>query len=52
MPSSLTDTSKLCVPAIITKPWSIETAIEQYSRAGVGGISVWRQYLEGRNPAG
>lgn len=47
----LQDTSKLCVHTMTTKPWSIEQAIEEYSRAGVGGISVWRQHLEGRRPA-
>lgn len=51
MPTAITDTSKLCIHTITTNPWPIETAIEQYSRAGVGGISVWRQALEGRKPA-
>lgn len=43
------DLSKLCIHTITTKPWSIEEAAENYSRVGVKGISVWRQYLEGRN---
>ena len=51
MPLPLQDTSKLCIHTITTKPWPIEQAIDEYSRAGVGGISVWRQYLEGRQPA-
>lgn len=45
------DLSKLCIHTITTKPWSIEEAAENYSRVGVKGISVWRQYLEGRNIA-
>lgn len=45
------DLSKLCIHTITTKPWSIEEAAEKYNKAGVRGISVWRQYLEGRNVA-
>ncbi|MCC5928620.1 MAG: sugar phosphate isomerase/epimerase [Cyclobacteriaceae bacterium] len=44
------DLSKLCIHTLTTKPWDIEYAAEQYARAGVGGISVWQQYLNGRNP--
>lgn len=43
--------SKLCVHTITTKSWSIEEAGERYEAAGVKGISVWRQYLDGRNIA-
>ncbi len=49
--SDLKDLSRLCIHTITTKPWSIETAIEKYAAAGVKGITVWRQWLEGRNPA-
>jgi sugar phosphate isomerase/epimerase len=49
-PSPLTDFSKLCVHTITTKPWSIETAMEKYAAAGIGGVTVWRQWLEGRDP--
>ena len=48
---SLSDTSKLCVHTITTKPLPIESAIIEYCIAGVSGITVWRQALEGRNPA-
>jgi len=41
----------LCVHTITTKPWSVETAIDKYAEAGIGGITVWRQWLEGRDPA-
>src|SRR5690606_7874989 len=43
--------NNLCIHTITTKPWSIEEAAENYQRVGVKGISVWRQYLEGRNIA-
>ncbi len=49
MSKPIQDLSKLCIHTITTKPWSIEEAAEQYQKAGVKGISVWRQYLEGRD---
>ena len=45
----LTDCSKLCVHTITTKPWPIELAMDKYAEAGIGGITVWRQSLEGRS---
>ena len=45
------DLSRLCIHTITTKPWSIEEAAERYARAGVSGITVWRNALEGRNAA-
>ncbi len=47
----MNDLSRLCIHTATTKPWSIEIAIEQYARAGVGGITVWRDALSGRDPA-
>ncbi len=47
--SELIDFSKLCIHTITTKPWDVETAIEKYANAGIGGITVWRQWLEGRD---
>ncbi len=44
-----TDTSKLCIHTITTKPWTIEEAAKNFSAAGVKGITVWRDTLEGRN---
>jgi sugar phosphate isomerase/epimerase len=43
------DTLRLCIHTITTKPWSIEIAIEQYAQAGVHGITIWRNALEGRS---
>ncbi len=44
-----TDISKLCIHTITTKPWTIEEAAKNFSAAGVKGITVWRDALEGRN---
>ena len=41
--------SKLCIHTITTKPWKIEEAAKNFSAAGVKGITVWRDALEGRN---
>jgi len=49
MASQLTDLSKLCIHTITTKPWQIEQSAEEFGKAGVGGISVWRDTLEGRD---
>ncbi len=43
------DLSKMCIHTITTKPWNIEKAAENYSAAGVKGITVWRDALEGRD---
>jgi len=51
MTEPIRDTGKLCVHTITTKPWSIEEAIDNYSQAGISGITVWRQWLEGRDPS-
>lgn len=49
--SPLSDLSRLCIHTITTKPWAIETAAEKFSRAGVKGITVWRDTLAGRDIA-
>lgn len=46
-----TNLSRLCVHTITTKPWPVEVAAEKYAKAGVRGITVWRDALEGRDPA-
>lgn len=51
MANQLTDLSKLCMHTITTKPWEIEKSAEEFGKAGVGGISVWRDTLEGRDIA-
>lgn len=44
-----TDLSQLCIHTITTNPWKIEEAAKKYSAAGVKGITVWRDALDGRN---
>ena len=51
MSQPITDTSKLCVHTITTKPWPIETAIDRFAAHGVKGITVWRDALDGRDVA-
>jgi sugar phosphate isomerase/epimerase len=51
MASKITDTSRLCVHTITTKPWPLDVAVRRYSAAGVKGVTVWRQAIEGRDPA-
>jgi sugar phosphate isomerase/epimerase len=45
----ITDFSRLCVHTITTKPWAIEEAAKNFCEAGIGGITVWRDTLEGRD---
>lgn len=45
----LEDFSRLCIHTITHKPWTIEECAENFSREGIGGITVWRNVLEGRN---
>jgi len=49
MSNKLENTDRLCLHTITTKPWSIEIALEQYAGAGVRGITIWRDTLEGRD---
>ena len=46
------DFSRLCIHTITTKPWELEEAVARYSAAGVGGITVWRDAVGGRDLAG
>jgi sugar phosphate isomerase/epimerase len=45
------DLSRLCVHTMTTKPWSLDEAADAYARAGVRGITVWRDALAGRDVA-
>ncbi len=47
----LADLSRFCIHTITTKPWSIEEATEKYAASGVKGVTVWRQWLDGRDIA-
>ena len=46
----LSDFSKLCIHTITTKPWSIDEIADNFSREGIGAISVWRDSFEGKTP--
>jgi sugar phosphate isomerase/epimerase len=46
MTDKLTDFSRLAIHTATTKPWNLEQAIAGYTRAGVPGITVWRDALE------
>ena len=43
------DLSQLCIHTITTRPWQIEEAAKNFSAAGIKGITVWRDALEGKN---
>jgi sugar phosphate isomerase/epimerase len=47
----LADLSRLCVHTMTTKSWSLEQAADGYAQAGVRGITVWRDTLQGRDVA-
>jgi sugar phosphate isomerase/epimerase len=47
MAAALTDLSRLCVHTLTTKPWSLAECVRNFSEAGIGGITVWRNVLEG-----
>lgn len=39
---------RLAIHTMTTKPWDLPTACAKYAAAGVPGVGVWRQWLEGR----
>jgi sugar phosphate isomerase/epimerase len=43
------DLSRLCIHTITTKPWRIEESAAKFAAAGVKGITVWRDALQGRD---
>ncbi|MFM7092667.1 MAG: sugar phosphate isomerase/epimerase family protein, partial [Bacteroidota bacterium] len=43
------DFSKLCLHTFTNKPWNLSQCIENYANAGIKGISIWRNVLEGQN---
>lgn len=42
--------NRFCLHTMTTKPWSLDDCARHYPAAGVRGITVWRQHLEGRDP--
>ena len=41
--------SRLCVHTITTKPLNLDQCLAEYPKRGIGGITIWRQALEGRD---
>ncbi len=39
----------LAIHTFTTKPWSIDECIEGYAKRGIGGISIWRETVEGED---
>ena len=44
------DLDRLCIHTATTRPLGLELALDVYARAGVTGITVWRDALQGRDP--
>lgn len=49
MAKEIEDLSKLCVHTMTNKPWNLAQCVENYSAAGIPGITIWRNVLEGQN---
>lgn len=49
MAAQLKDFSKFCIHTLTTKPWNLKQCVENYSAAGIHGITIWRNVLEGQN---
>ena len=49
MATELKEFSKLCVHTLTTKPWNLKQCIKNFSAAGIHGITIWRNVLEGQN---
>lgn len=41
---------QLAIHTFTNQPWSVTECIDNYARAGIGGISIWRETLIGENP--
>ena len=46
----MTDLSRFAIHTMTTKPWPLATAVAKYADAGAGGISVWKEAIEGMRP--
>ena len=40
---------QIAIHTFTTKPWTIDECIEHYAKSGVGGISIWRETIEGQD---
>ncbi|QRR03565.1 sugar phosphate isomerase/epimerase family protein [Dyadobacter sandarakinus] len=41
---------RCCIHTITTKPWALPEAVEKYAAAGIKGVSVWTNAIEGLGP--
>ncbi len=41
--------SSLAIHTFTNQPWTIGECIENYARAGIGGISIWRETIAGQD---
>ncbi len=46
----MNDMKRSAIHTATTKSWDLETAVRKYAEAGIAGISVWKEALEGRDP--
>jgi sugar phosphate isomerase/epimerase len=42
------DLKRLAIHTMSTKPWDLPTACSKYAAAGVPGVGLWREWLDGR----
>jgi sugar phosphate isomerase/epimerase len=47
--TEIRDLKKLCIHTITLKHWPIEESAKNFSASGIGGITVWRDALTGRD---
>ena len=40
------DLSRLAIHTMTHKPWSLQQCVDAFTKAGIGGISVWRNVIE------
>lgn len=49
MATELKDFSKLSIHTLTNKPWNLRQCVENYHAAGIRGITIWRNVLEGQH---
>jgi sugar phosphate isomerase/epimerase len=47
----MSDLSRLALHTFTTRPWSIHECIDHYAARGIGGISIWKETVEGEDLA-
>lgn len=46
VPIVMNSLGRLAIHTITNKPWTLRQCVDAYAKAGVGGISVWRNVIE------